>query len=136
MSRPSFIAMLEMLGPADAKTAELAKKIEGMEIRMARLEDDALELGFSFGLKVLIFDDGQCCCENRYMTCDDDLDQFIGSVVQSIEIADGPEVDCEYDYHDTAFLRVNTDRGSIVACTHNEHNGYYGGFIMRIREAR
>jgi hypothetical protein len=28
---------------------------------------------------------------------------------------------------------VQTTKGSFTICTHNEHNGYYGGFSLRVK---
>jgi hypothetical protein len=33
--------------------------------------------------------------------------------------------------HEVAFLEVTTDRGVFQMKNHNEHNGYYGGFLIR-----
>jgi hypothetical protein len=89
-------------------------------------------LRFEFdGGAVDLYDAGQSCCESRYMKCDDDLAQFAGAEVVSVEVRDGPTEKAEYDQdHETCFLHVNTNRGTIVACCHNEHNGYYGGFAL------
>jgi hypothetical protein len=37
--------------------------------------------------------------------------------------------------HEVQFLRVSTDAGTIVCETHNEHNGYYGGFNVCVEAA-
>ena len=36
--------------------------------------------------------------------------------------------------HETTFVEVLTSAGFINFTAHNEHNGYYGGFYIRMRE--
>jgi len=75
-----------------------------------------------------IADCGQDCCESRYITCDDDLASMSGEVLIAVETAETP-----YDWgdHEVQFLVVRTDKATYTAETHNEHNGYYGGFRIR-----
>lgn len=92
--------------------------------------EDRLNIEFEGGGNLLIWDSGQSCCEHRYMTTDDDLASFVGAKLVDIEVLDGPNVS-EYDgCHDTQFVRVNTTAGTVTVVTHNEHNGYYGGFEL------
>ena len=63
------------------------------------------------------------------MVCDDDLASFAGSVLVSAEVADAPSVaDEDGDVREVKFVRVATTSGTIVVSSHNQHNGYYGGF--------
>ena len=50
----------------------------------------------------------------------------------SIELRDAPNVeDDEYgNVHEVQFLVVTTSKGAFTIETHNEHNGYYGGFFI------
>ena len=77
-----------------------------------------------------LLDEGQRCCEHRWMSTDDDLKYFVGSKLQSVEVKEGPDIEYEYGYHETCFLVVTTSLGSFTCVTHNEHNGYYGGFMI------
>lgn len=109
----------------------------GKVIDIVTLEsDDALHFLFSDGSKMQLWDDGQSCCEHRYMTTDDDLMLFSGAKLVGIEVKDAPDVanyDADYDHcHEVQFLEVITNRGCFTMATHNEHNGYYGGFCVRI----
>lgn len=125
-----FCVMLNQLAGDGGKTKEALDFSIGKIIRSASVEDDKLVIGFD-GASIEISDSGQSCCERRYLTCDDDLEQFVGGVVVSVEEKEGPDQRDEYgDPHETTFIHVNTDRGSIVVCAHNEHNGYYGGFSL------
>ena len=82
--------------------------------------------------KISLQDEGQSCCESRYMNTDDDLAYYIGATLTNIELADAPYEEDEYgSVHEVKFLRVITDRGVITVANHNEHNGYYGGFAIQ-----
>jgi hypothetical protein len=105
------------------------KKAVGKKIVDANLDDYALTLSFEDGSSMKIVDDGQCCCESRYITCDDDVKSLIGSEFVGINTRDhGTEGDEDYTVHEVMFVDVQTSTGFITMCTHNEHNGYYGGF--------
>ena len=105
----------------------------GREISEAKLEENTLKLKFSDGIIIEIRDNGQSCCENRYMSCDDDLETLIGHKLLRIEAKDGPSVNGEYDeYHEQVFVEIGTDAGFVTLVNHNEHNGYYGGFGLTI----
>jgi hypothetical protein len=95
-------------------------------------ENDSLNLFFEEGIGIRIYDDGQSCCERRYMTTDDDLKYFIGSDLKAVEIGDGPTTKDEDGEHEIQFLKVITSRGVFTIATHNEHNGYYSVFCMKV----
>jgi hypothetical protein len=104
-------------------------QLKGMIIRDAEVDEDSITLKFDFG-KLTLRDNGQRCCENRYMSTDDDVRSLIGSRFVCYEVKDGPDEseDDEYEVHDTQFLEIQTDSGFVTLVNHNEHNGYYGGF--------
>ena len=100
-----------------------------------KLDNEALTLTFEDGKWITVSDEGQHCCEERYITCDDNLDAIIGSYLVRVEhkgVGDFDK-DPERDYHETAFIEVMTSNGAITLCTHNIHNGYYGGFHLVVR---
>ena len=37
------------------------------------------------------------------------------------------------DVHEIQFLDVKTDKGIFQMANNNEHNGYYGGFLIEAR---
>ena len=121
----------------DKRTAETVGLMVGETIAsVARVEgdDDKLLFTMADGTVVSMFDDGQDCCEHRYMTCDDDLTAFAGATFMRAEIRDGHHTDMEYDeVHEIEFLVITTSAGSFTVATHNEHNGYYGGFHVVAR---
>jgi hypothetical protein len=84
--------------------------------------------------KLLIWDNGQSCCETRYMSTDDLLPTFTGAKLVGFEVVDGPDIEDEYgDAHEQMFVKLETTMGTITLVTHNEHNGYYGGFDIESR---
>lgn len=115
---------------------ELFASVIGKRIATVRLVDDALRFVMTDGTKFHILDDGQSCCESRYMRTDDDLESFDGATLLGAELRPAPEPD-DYDPnypHEVQFLAIQTDRGEFVMSSHVEHNGYYGGFSIRCVE--
>lgn len=123
--------MIGILG-GNAETVDAVKSSLGKTINVAGLENDALKIGFTDGSMLSLWDDGQSCCEHRYMVCDDSLASFCGAKVVDIQIKDAPEIADPYgESHEVQFLEVLTDRGAFQCASHNEHNGYYGGFYIK-----
>jgi hypothetical protein len=129
--------MIAMLG-GNRESAEAMQAALGKEITALRLDDgdrdNALHFTFSDGSGLRLFDDGQSCCESRYMRTDDDLSAFVGATLVSAEVRDVPKVPSEDEYgdeHEVQFLIVTTSKGAFTMASHNEHNGYYGGFAIR-----
>jgi hypothetical protein len=108
-------------------------------ITEALLDKDAnggsgeVHIKFQSGRTLVLLDVGQSCCEHRYLHTDDNLADLIGQTLTSVHVlstergGDAEREDCS----DIAFLQIVTDRGRVVVETHNEHNGYYGGFSLR-----
>lgn len=110
-------------------------KYVGRRIGTARVFESAgLTLTFEDGSVLNFRDLGQDCCERRYMTCGDDLQSFSGAKFVGLEVLDAPDVDDGGEVHEVQFLHVRTDAGTLVCETHNEHNGYYGGFSVVVSE--
>lgn len=133
MSRPGIGAMIHRLSGG---SEESPSKYAGRKITAAVLADNALSLTFSDGVRIRLYDDAQSCCESRYITTDDDPVSLVGGMLRAIEAKLGPETEGEYeDMHETCFVEVSTVEGVIVTLTtHVEHNGYYGGFGLTIKE--
>lgn len=96
--------------------------------------DDRISIRFVDGTGIEFLDDGQSCCEHRYMVCDDDLAAFVGAKFLGAQIKTAPSQDEGYNTPEIQFLELLTDRGPISVANHNEHNGYYGGFALSCRE--
>jgi len=128
-----FGVMLGILGgnkeTVDAIKSSLNKKAKSYSLS----EDDRLIIKFEDGTILTIFDDGQSCCEYRYMRTDDDLTLYADSIFTNIQLLDAPSIEDEYGAHDVQFLKIDTDKGSFRMSNHNEHNGYYGGFRIVAR---
>jgi hypothetical protein len=121
--------MLNMLG-GNFSTVQAINKSIGKIIERVRVEDNKLLIRFSDGITISVWDDGQSCCEDRYMKTDDDLDEFVGATLISYELKSAPNVVDEWVEHEIQFLDVNTSNGTFQIVNHNEHNGYYGGFAV------
>ncbi len=115
-------------------SVEAYGKGEGQTIKEISLSETELRFTFENGYRMALYDDGQSCCEHRYMHSDDDLQHHVGATLQGANIKSAPNVEDEYGEHEVAFLEVITSKGSFVVETHNEHNGYYGGFSICARE--
>lgn len=134
MSQPGLGVLIGYLG-GNAESVDAFTKGVGKTIESVSLEEDALKFRFVDGYEMFIADDGQSCCEHRYMRTDDDLASFAGSVFVGAEVKDAPNEADEYGEHEVQFLEVKTSKGSFTMASHNEHNGYYGGFLLRARAA-
>ena len=120
----------------DAIKSSLGKTIKTVEnkdnVDVGRYDTaDALVITFEDGSTLSLWDGGQSCCEHRYMVVEADLPYFSGAKLVDIDIRQMPDVEGDYDVHEAQVLVVTTDKGVIDAVTHNEHNGYYGGFWMQ-----
>lgn len=131
MSHPGIGAMLHYLGGGSKKDPAL---YYGKTIRKAELVDDKFNIEFEDGIKIQISDEGQSCCESRYLTCDDNLNELVGQKLVRIEVKEATEREHEWATHEICFLEIQGDKSSITFATHNEHNGYYGGFGLSIDE--
>lgn len=132
MSSTGLRVMLEQLFGSRSQSATFAAAIGKTVTALSLGEDDALHFTFEDGSRLKLFDDGQSCCEKRYMRTDDDLNEYVGAKLLGVEVRPAPSIPEEYgEEHDVAFLAVQTDRGEFVMSNHNEHNGYYAGFVIR-----
>ena len=114
-------------------------EIVGLTIESIGKDDQGVAIRFADGSRLCIWDGGQSCCESRYITCDDDLSGHEGGHLVSIDTdAPGAQPDEEdhWGCHEVQFVKVQTTKGSFTLCTHNEHNGYYGGFSLRVKRLR
>jgi hypothetical protein len=123
-----FGVMINMLG-GNRESVAAVQAAMGKTITALSLTDDQLRFEFEDGSRLRLWDNGQSCCESRYMQTDDDLPYYIGAKFVSAEVRDGGSTEDEWgERHEIQFLVVTTDRGTFSMASHNEHNGYYGGF--------
>ena len=132
MSNLGMNVMLNMLGGNAKSVAAFTSAIGKTIVNVSLGQDDALHLKFDDGSGIRFYDDGQLCCESRYMTTDDDLSSFIGTKLLGAEIKSAPEVPDQYEDHEVEFLEIQTNAGVFTMASHNEHNGFYGGFSIRV----
>jgi|SRR5271154_196024 len=99
-----------------------------------KLTQQALEFEFDDCTKAIVFDGiGQACCEDRYLSCDENLDDFVGEQIINYEISEVQGTnDNEILCKEIMFCRIHTTSGTITLCSHVEHNGYYGGLDITI----
>jgi hypothetical protein len=131
---PGFGVMIGMLC-GNAETVEAHNNAKGKIIKSIAMDDvgNRLTIMFTDGTGIQIYDDGQSCCENRYMRTDDDLQPFVGATFTGCRIQEAPSITTDYEDHEVQFLLVDTSEGTFTVATHNEHNGYYGGFWIVIK---
>jgi hypothetical protein len=110
--------------------ASLNKEIKHIDLDSA---ENRLNIHLVDGTILQLWDDGQSCCESRYMSCDDDLSLFIGDTLLDFELKNAPDLQTEYDTHEVQFLDVITSKSRFQIANHNVHNGYYGGFGISAR---
>lgn len=126
--------MINMLG-GNEETVDAFRKGVGQTIKDLSLENEELRFSFENGYEMKMLDDGQSCCESRYMRTEDDLKDFIGAKLLGARIEDAapPPEENDYDVHEIQMLVVETDKGNFMMSSHNVHNGYYGGFSIVVR---
>jgi len=116
------------------KQEDAAEKYYGKTIKNATIDEEKIIIEFEDEIKIMITDEGQSCCEHRYISCDDDINRIIGTKLTKIEIKKTEEKEEDYEVHEISFIDIQTDKCFITFCTHNEHNGYYGGFVLSLKE--
>lgn len=131
MSNPGLGVMIQALGGSRGDI-EKFKRCMGKVIQGFEHDDESLTIKFRKE-NLVVKDDGQSCCEHRYITIDDNLDDFIGAKFENIIEKELKEVDDDGEYHEMMFVDIKTSKGNIQLVTHNEHNGYYGGFWLVVK---
>lgn len=111
------------------------KKFIGQVITSATFDGDSA-ITLMFGDKgIVISDEGQSCCEHRYMDVQDDISYLIGKTYLGWELGEYTnDDDDEWYVHDIQFLNINVSDYTLQVSNHNEHNGYYSGFYIVERE--
>jgi hypothetical protein len=136
-----MISLKNMVGLLNYETSEEIKQVlneaRGKTISSIEILDTDpdyetfLKIEFTDHSIMIITDEGQSCCESRFMTTDDNLNDFIGAVLLNIESKPGGDTEDENgDWQDIEFLEITTNNGFFQIVNHNEHNGFYGGFCM------
>lgn len=118
----------------DHNVKVLSVLLDGTVIEWMTLdpEDNRLRISTRDGV-FEVWDGGQECCEERWMETEDDLSEYVGATIRSVEVREGAEGNWGADSTETQFLWIRTDRGDAVFTNYNSHNGYYGGFNLTWR---
>ncbi|OAS22524.1 DUF7448 domain-containing protein [Methylobacterium platani] len=103
-------------------------RASGRVISSVAVEDDVLRFEFTDGSSLKVWDAADLFCERRYLSCDDTLQHFGGASFRGLEVRDAETGDGDDGCHEVQFLVVSTSLGTFTVASHNEHNGYYGGF--------
>jgi len=130
MSQLGLGVMISRLGG----TKNTIDEYYGETIAKAQFGEDKLKLYFESGKAIKIIDDGQSCCETRYMSSDDKADDLVGQKLTQVTVKEGPARGSGHGDHETCFVEIQAGSECFTFCTHNEHNGYYGGFSLQVRE--
>lgn len=125
--------MIHSLG-GNKETVNAVKSALGKVIEKVNLDNNELVFKFADGTGLKMFDDGQSCCEDRYMRTDYDLSDYQGATLLDFELKNAPSVEDDYGTHEVQFLDIKTSNGVFQMANHNEHNGYYGGFWIVARK--
>lgn len=125
----------------------------GKVIKSLDISGDTFTIMFDDDTGLSMTDQGQQCCENRYMHSDDDLKYYIGAKLLNGRIED---IDTSYEqsrkyldhfietgneyYNDNVlecqFLIIDTNKGSFTIANYNENSGYYSGFDLNFEEIK
>ena len=132
MGSLGFNVMLGLLGGNEESVKAFNSGVGKTIVSLSIGDDNALHFAFEDGTKFKVFDDGQSCCEDRYMRTDDDLAYYVGAQLLGVEVSFAPNETDEYGLeHEVQFVKMQTSKGVFTLANHNEHNGYYGGFLLR-----
>ncbi len=133
MSKLGIGVMINLLSGSYAESIAVFRQNIGKKIANLEINEEDLIFTFTDGTKMRMFDDGQSCCETRYMHTDDDLKYFVGAQLWNAEVREGPtEEQGEYgEEEETQFLVITTSKGQFTVVNYNIHNGYYGGFDIK-----
>jgi hypothetical protein len=121
----------------DDRNLFIFKRNRDKVIKHLEIEANVLKFFFVDGSIMSLADEGQSCCENRYMHTSDNLPDYIGATFTDMGVKESHYLeDSSDDYHECVFVDIMTSKGSFVIETHNEHNGYYGGFSITMEDSQ
>lgn len=133
-THPGMGVMISWLGGNEASVAALKESVD-KEIAELSINEERILFTFTDGATIKLYDDGQSCCERRYMHTDDCLEDFVGALFKKAEVRDGPTEVREWgEPKESQFLVITTSIGQFTVVNYNEHNGYYGGFALRAKK--
>lgn len=105
----------------------------GKEITKAVFDSEFIILHFSDGTGIKISDTAHGCCERRYFTADDNIEDLVGNTLTSIQAL--KYITKSFDEtHEICFLEIRAESEIFAIASHNEHNGYYGGMSITVEK--
>lgn len=113
----------------------ITTEASGRTIRSIEVDEGGATLWFDDGSRLSLRDTADYCCEERHMTCDDDIGFFEGAKFLGYDVREVMKFDGSHA-HDCAFLLVHTSLGEFNVAAHNQHNGWYSGFSIEARVSR
>lgn len=119
--------MINMLG-GNKDSAEIVQESIGKTIVQLSADEERISFVFEDGSTMRLSDQGQSCCEHRYLVNNNDLSQYIGATLTGAEFKDEYSGNADYEEHEIQPVEIQTSKGNFIIEHHNEHNGYYGGF--------
>ena len=79
-------------------------------------------------IRMGISDEQQCCESTGFFMSEDNLDEFIGAELLSVETVDDclvPKLMENFYEGGTMFVNFKTSKGTLQFTAYNSHNGYY-----------
>ena len=101
----------------------------GKTIRTIDLKNNELFLYFTDNTACVLTDSACYCCEERYTSTDDNLQDYVSGVLLEIEVRNWAQSDND---NDVQFVVIKTSKEPFTLVNHNNHNGYYAGFELTI----
>lgn len=124
----------------DGNGVEELKASLGKTIYKIKLNNNVVSLTLDDGSQFEFWDNGQNCCEERYLDTFDDIERIEGQKLVGVQVLNAgtpPEHDKqEVECHEISFLEFKTDKDVISFSSHNLHNGYYGGISLTVKKVK
>lgn len=87
-----------------------------------------LKITTSKGDIFLLISTEEACCEevgSKFLDTPDNIDDFIGSIISSIQVLNIETRDSEYYPLRETQIKITTDKGVLQYAVYNRHNGHY-----------
>lgn len=108
----------------------------GHKIKTILFKRERLEVAFDDLEGIFYFENGSVDSEAAFMTTDDDIESFTGSVFLGVELAGitvSEPIESPSSY-EIQFLKFNTSIGTFTIESHDKLSGFYGEIILHISQ--
>jgi hypothetical protein len=109
----------------------LGKVIEKVMLAYDHESRESIIIIFTDGTALNLFDDGQQCCEKRWLASDDKSEDVAGGVLMDVQMEEGVDDEGSEDILQSQFIRIITDKAPYVVTAYNKHNGSYDGITVK-----